>query len=110
MRYIFPILIFLILAVQPSGSCCFYSPVSPYSLYSPVPPLYGGTQARLWGVSPLTIYPNPYAWEKNLASPVCLDTYRSKQLCTTREDHIKVHIPVQEAPSQLAACELMHHV
>lgn len=59
MRYIFPILVFLILAVQPSVSCCFYSPVRPYFLY-----LYDGTEAGLSVFSPPTTYPNPHAWDK----------------------------------------------
>lgn len=56
--------------------------------------------------SPPTISLNPHTWEKTyLASPARLDTHCSKWLCTTKEPHSKVHILVQAAPSQIAACE-----
>lgn len=67
MKYIFPTLIFLILAIPPSD--CFNPSFSPSVLY-----LCGGTHAMLLALLPPTIYPNPHAWEKPSASAVCLDS------------------------------------
>lgn len=95
MRYVFPSLILLTLAVQtPAGFIALLVPISfTYMI---------GLMQDFWCFHLVPSIPIHMSWKKYLASPTFQDTHCRKRLCTTRKDHIKVHILVQEAPSQLA--------
>lgn len=101
MKYVFPILILLILAVPPSD--CFNPSLSPCVLYG-----YDGNHARLLVLLPPPIYPNPHGWEKPSAIP-CVWTGTAPDGSAAPERIRSKHTSLSRAPSQRAAREFMPH-